>query len=94
MNFASTMSAQNMGIQASLSYLEKLSLSGGHSKGGQTVDTNFKQNSLVKEVFCGGNANLISGSKGFHDWWDSTQKKSLDFRQRIEINSEINTRRT
>jgi hypothetical protein len=79
MNYASTMTAQNMEFQASLSYLEKLSLSGGHSKGSQSVDINFKQNSLVKEVYYGGNANLITGSNGFQNWWDSAQRNPWIF---------------
>jgi hypothetical protein len=79
MNYASTMTAQNMEFQASLSYLEKLSLSGGHSKGSQSVDTNFKQNSLVKEVYYGGNANLITGSNGFQNWCDSAQRNPWIF---------------
>ncbi len=78
-NYAKTLSAQNMEIQASLSFLNIISLSGGYSKGSQRVDTNFKQNSLVKEIYYGGNANLITGANGFKNWWDSAQRNPWIF---------------
>ncbi len=73
--YAMTHTAKRMSTEGGIQFLMFLGLSGGHSKSQEEMDKEYVANSIVKESYYGGTADLIkTGLKGFDNWMKSAQK--------------------
>jgi hypothetical protein len=77
--------AKTMATEAGISFLGFLGVSGGASKMQQNTDKVYNENSVIRESYYGGTADLIkTGLSGFNNWKASAQKNPWLFEGHME----------